>query len=61
MHSLDEDVAGHAKRGDAGRTPWRSGRSGGWMVMVVVIGINDVVSGWRCWCSGMCLFVGAWT
>ncbi len=54
MDSLDGDVAGHARIGDAGRTPWRSGRLGGWAVMVVVVGINDVVLGWRCWCSGTC-------
>jgi hypothetical protein len=61
MHSLDGDFAGHARRGDAGRMPWRSGRSGSWAVVVAVVGIDDVVLGRRCRCSGMCLFVGAWT
>ncbi len=60
MHGLDGDVARHARIGDAGRTPWWSGRWGYWLVMVVVVGINAVVSGWRCQCSGMCSFVGAW-
>jgi hypothetical protein len=60
MHSLDGDVAGHARIGDAGRAPWWSGRLGDWLVVVVVIGINDVVSGRRCWCSETCLFVGHW-
>ncbi len=60
MHSLDGDVAEHARIGDAGRMPWWSGRPGGWAVVVVVVGINDVVSGRCCWCSGTCLFVGAW-
>ncbi len=61
MHSLDGDVAGHARIGDAARTPWWSGRSGGWAVVVVVVRINDVVSGRRCRCIGTCSFVGAWT
>ena len=60
MHNLDGDVAGHARIGEAGRTPWWSGRLGDWLVMVVVVGIDDVVSGQRCWCSGTCLFVGDW-
>ncbi len=60
MHSLDGYVAVHARIGDAGRLPWRRERSGGWAVVVVVIGIDDVVLGWHCWCSGTCLFVGAW-
>ncbi len=58
MHSLDEDVARHARIGDAGRMPWWSGSLGDWLV--VVIGIDDVVPGWRCWCSGTFLLVGAW-
>jgi hypothetical protein len=45
MHSLDVENAGHARIGDVGRTPWWSGRLGDWLVMVVVIGIVDVVSG----------------
>ncbi len=61
MHSLDGDVAGHVRIGDVGRTPWWSGRSGGWVVVVVVVGIDDVVSGRRCQCGGTCSFVGAWT
>ncbi len=61
MHSLDGDVARHARIGDAGRMPWWSGRLGGWAVVVVVIGINNVVMGRRCRCSGTCSFVGAWT
>jgi hypothetical protein len=60
MHSLDGDVARHARIGDVGRMPWRSGRLGGWAVMVVVIRIDDIVSGQCCWCSGRCLFDGAW-
>ncbi len=60
MHSLDGDVARHARIGDAGRMQWWSGRPGGWAVMVVIIGIVDVVLGRRCWCSGTCLVVGAW-
>ncbi len=60
MHSLDGDAARHARIGDAGRMPWRSGRSGGWAVVVVVIRIDDIVSGRRCRCSGTCLFDGAW-
>ncbi len=59
-HNLDGDVVGHARIGDAGRMPWRSGRPGGRAVVVVVVGINDVVSGRRCWCSGTCSFVGVW-
>ena len=61
IHSLDGDVARHARICDAGRPPWQSGGSGGWVVVVVVIGIDDVVWGWRCQCSGTCSFVGAWT
>jgi hypothetical protein len=61
IHSLDGDVAGHARIGDTGRMPWRSGRSGGWAVVVVVVRINDVVSRRCCRCSGTCSFVGAWT
>ncbi len=61
MHSLDGDVAGHVRICDAGRLPWWSEGLGGWAVMVVVIGIDDVVSGRHCWCSGTCSFVGAWT
>jgi hypothetical protein len=60
LHNLDGDVARHARIGDAGRMPWRSGRLGGCAVVVVVIRINDVVLGRRCGCSGTCLFVGAW-
>ncbi len=61
MHSLDGDVAGHARIGDAGRAPWWSGRSGDWLVMVEVVGGNDdVVLGQCCRCSGTCLFVGHW-
>jgi hypothetical protein len=60
MHSLDGDVARHARIGDAGRMPWWSGRLGDWLVMVVVIRIDDVVLERRCQCSGMCLFVGDW-
>jgi hypothetical protein len=61
MHNLDGDVAGHARIGNAGRMPWRSGRMGGWVVVVVAVKLDDVVLGWRCWCSGTCLFVGAGT
>ncbi len=61
MHSFDGDVAGHARIGDVGRPPWRSVRSGGCAVVVGIVGIDDVVSGRRCRCSGTCLFVGAWT
>ncbi len=60
MHSLDGVVAGHARIDDGGRTPWWSGRLGDWLVVVVVFGIDDVVSGRRSWCSGTCSFVGAW-
>ncbi len=48
MHSMDGDVTGHARIGDVGRTLWWSGRLSDWLVMVVVVGINDVVSGRRC-------------
>jgi hypothetical protein len=60
MHSLDGDVAGHARIGNAGRMSWWSGRLGDCLVMVVAVGIDDVVSGWHCCCSGTCLFVGDW-
>jgi hypothetical protein len=61
IHSLDGDVAQHARISNAGRTPWQSGRLGGWAVVVVVVGIDDVVSRRGCWCRGMCFFVDAWT
>ncbi len=60
MHSLDGDIAGHARIDDTGRALWWSGRSGDWLVMVVVVGINVVVLGRCCWCSGTCLFVSHW-
>jgi hypothetical protein len=60
MHSLDGDVARHARICDAGRPLWQSEGLDGWAVMVVIVRINDVVSGWHCWCSGTCSFVGAW-
>jgi hypothetical protein len=61
MHGLEGDVARHAKIYDAGRLPWRSGRLGGWAVVVVLIRIDDVESGRPCWCSETCSFVSAWT
>ncbi len=60
MHSLDGDVARHARIGDASRTPWWSGILGDWLVMVVVVRIDDVLQGRRCWCSGTCLSVCSW-
>jgi hypothetical protein len=61
MHSFAGDVFRNATIGDACRAPWWSGRSGDWLVMVVVVRINDVVSGRRCWCSGSCLIFGHWS